>query len=383
MQRGTLLLKVAMLSCTVFLLGRIFLKEFKMFERKPSSPSEFRDIILFEAIKGLKLNLFHDNFDTVRFNFDGVDRSNQFDVGERVRWFSWFQENVENLFKTYQLLNGEICKLRYLTIIAYRLAGHHSMRIKTSYDTSPEAYSNYLQLEAGSPSALDTKGMFGSLKHLDFEFKGKRYVADCLGLEYCLFRGQYFFDEEGVRLQVEENDHVVDAGACLGDASLVFAKAVGPDGRVYAFDPVEDHLEVVRHNAAQNPDCSIQAMPYGLSDRDMDCPTMRLGNYAPGFNSANAPVPLRSLDSLVAQGEIPKLDFIKMDIEGAELAALKGAMAAIKIFRPKLAISLYHKPNDLFEIPSFINANFPFYQIFLGHYTIHNEETVLYCKPIS
>ena len=68
-----------------------------------------------------------------------------------------------------------------------------------------------------------------------------------------------------------------------------------------------------------------------------------------------------------------------MDIEGAELSAIKGAASSIRKFQPKLAISLYHKPTDIFEIPLYIAKEFPFYDMFIDHYTIHAEETVLYC----
>jgi hypothetical protein len=107
------------------------------------------------------------------------------------------------------------------------------------------------------------------------------------------------------------------------------------------------------------------------------------GAFAPGFRSANKEVPLRALDSMVIEGLVPRVDFIKMDIEGSELCALKGASGTIRKYRPKLAISLYHKPNDIFEIPLFIQKEFPFYEMYIYHYTIHNEETVLYCLPTN
>ena len=176
---------------------------------------------------------------------------------------------------------------------------------------------------------------------------------------------------------------MIDAGACLGDSAVCFAKAVGQQGKVYAFDPVEDHLEVLRFNAAQNSDLVIEALPYGLSDQEIDCPPIRIGNYAPGFNAASVPVPLKSLDSVLVSGKVERIDFIKMDIEGSELAALRGAAASIRHYRPKLAISLYHNPNDLFEIPFYIQGNFPFYEMYFVHHTIHNEESVLYCKSIK
>jgi hypothetical protein len=71
-------------------------------------------------------------------------------------------------------------------------------------------------------------------------------------------------------------------------------------------------------------------------------------------------------------------DFIKMDIEGAELETLKGAEQTIRRFRPKLAICLYHRPEDFVTIPRFLDRVLPQYQFAIGHFTIHAEETVLY-----
>jgi len=82
----------------------------------------------------------------------------------------------------------------------------------------------------------------------------------------------------------------------------------------------------------------------------------------------------------VESGEVKRIDFLKLDVEGAELDALRGGLNSILRFRPKMAISLYHKPNDLFEIIRFVSRAFPFYELYLDHYTIHREETVLYCR---
>src|SRR5690606_20213474 len=64
-----------------------------------------------------------------------------------------------------------------------------------------------------------------------------------------------------------------------------------------------------------------------------------------------------------------RLDFIKMDIEGAEMAALAGASNAIREFRPRLAISGYHKPEDLWEIPGRMRQLNPGYRLAFGHHT--------------
>jgi hypothetical protein len=73
-----------------------------------------------------------------------------------------------------------------------------------------------------------------------------------------------------------------------------------------------------------------------------------------------------------------KVSFIKMDIEGAELEALKGAKNTIQNNYPKLAIAIYHKPDDLLNIPQYIlslNRNYKFY---LRHYGYNSWETILY-----
>ena len=67
-----------------------------------------------------------------------------------------------------------------------------------------------------------------------------------------------------------------------------------------------------------------------------------------------------------------------MDIEGAELEALKGATNTIQTFRPKLAISVYHRTRDFWEIPQWIDSLNLGYQFHLRHFTIHAGETVLF-----
>jgi hypothetical protein len=72
------------------------------------------------------------------------------------------------------------------------------------------------------------------------------------------------------------------------------------------------------------------------------------------------------------------VDFIKMDIEGGELSALLGAAQTIKRFHPTLAISGYHKVEDMIMLPALIRGLDPGYRLYLEHYTIHQEETVIF-----
>jgi predicted transposase YdaD len=68
---------------------------------------------------------------------------------------------------------------------------------------------------------------------------------------------------------------------------------------------------------------------------------------------------------------------IKMDIEGAETEALKGAEETIKQYQPQLVISVYHKKQDLYEIPLLIHSICPEYQFYLRQFSEHLSETVL------
>ena len=87
-----------------------------------------------------------------------------------------------------------------------------------------------------------------------------------------------------------------------------------------------------------------------------------------------------TIDDLVAQKQLSRLDFIKMDIEGAELEALKGAEDSIRRYRPKLAISVYHHLPDFWEISQWIDGLGLGYCFYLRHFTIHAEETVLFAE---
>lgn len=76
-----------------------------------------------------------------------------------------------------------------------------------------------------------------------------------------------------------------------------------------------------------------------------------------------------------------KVTFIKMDIEGSELPAIIGAKNIIIKNKPKLAISVYHKYEDIFEIPEIILKYNPNYKIYLRHYATSDSETILYALP--
>lgn len=89
------------------------------------------------------------------------------------------------------------------------------------------------------------------------------------------------------------------------------------------------------------------------------------------------PVPAISIDEMLNGREA---SFIKMDIEGGEMDALLGCKKTIARYKPKLAISIYHWDDDLWNIPYYLMKEYPFYKYYIRHYTRTSTETVLYAS---
>lgn len=91
--------------------------------------------------------------------------------------------------------------------------------------------------------------------------------------------------------------------------------------------------------------------------------------------NGNIIVDVVDLDNVVKN---EKVTFIKMDIEGAEQEALMGAKKLISTYHPRMAISVYHRNDDIYEIPKMILEMDNSYTFYLRHYTFCDADTVLY-----
>jgi FkbM family methyltransferase len=351
-------------------------------DRIPDADS-FYEFIVRHALTCIRENDFADNFDEERFNIGSRDGSRTFFAKWLASNYVWLGRNYGQLFQAFRTLEDIQSRLLFASLLVYRLAGHLAFRIPVVFQNRRMDRAAYKKIEdAGRMnSALAVEGRWGRLAHYDFVFNGKRYVVDCLGLEHLVFRGQYFYRRDGTTVVPSPGDYVVDGGACLGDSTCVFSNAVGPRGKVFAFDPLHAHIEILRHNVRQFVYPNVTIMPFGLADHNFASSPCKAAGYDPGFSVRGGNAPLRTLDNCLEAGEIDRVDFIKLDIEGSELDAIRGATGVIDKFRPRLAISIYHAPDDLFNIILYIKERHPLYRMFLDHYTIHSEESILYCLP--
>ena len=202
---------------------------------------------------------------------------------------------------------------------------------------------------------------------------------------YVFVLHQYECGLSDLVVKAEEGNVVIDAGGCYGDTALYFAHEVGESGKVYSFEFLPENLVIFEQNMSLNPDLSqrinLVRMPlWSKSGEQLYVEGSGPGTRVSPNTSRPDAVRLETLtiDDMVRHEKLDRVNFIKMDIEGAELESLRGAENTIRQFRPKLAISVYHKFNDLWEVPQYIDSLGLGYRFALRHFTIHAEETVLF-----
>lgn len=194
---------------------------------------------------------------------------------------------------------------------------------------------------------------------------------------------QYYPPE--IQSRLKPNEVFVDCGAYTGDTIEQFISVTDNQfSKIYAF-------EIDRHSFGEltskfYQDKRIVLQQIGISDTcgKIQCcsaagPGTSFVLYRPSGKLES--VNVNSLDNLMQCETIKEIvSFVKMDIEGAELLALHGMVNLLKKYRPKLAICVYHKPEDIWAIPVFIKKIVPEYKFFLRHH--HplglDWETVLY-----
>jgi FkbM family methyltransferase len=179
---------------------------------------------------------------------------------------------------------------------------------------------------------------------------------------------QYFED-----FMQYSNEVFVDAGGYDGDTTEAFA-ARHPDYRkVLFFEPSARNMASARTRLARLRD--IEFFPLGLSDaRELLRFNPESGSASSVSESGSEQICCDTLDAVVSE----PVSFIKMDLEGWEMPALRGAAGHIDNDRPKLAIAIYHNAEDLRLVYQFVTEFGHGYRTYLRHYTQGWSETVLF-----
>lgn len=168
----------------------------------------------------------------------------------------------------------------------------------------------------------------------------------------------------------------IDAGAYNGDSILDFVKWTGGAyERIYAFEANPEMADTVRKTIAREKLENVIITPKAVWSKEKLMAFVKNDAASKIEKSGKIKIQTVDIDSVVGDD---KVTFIKMDVEGSELQALKGAIKTIRSNRPRLAISIYHTPEDIIELPAYLLEILPDYKFYMRHYNSNMWETVLY-----
>jgi FkbM family methyltransferase len=187
-----------------------------------------------------------------------------------------------------------------------------------------------------------------------------------------LVDSEQYFDKDIVRFK--QGEVFLDAGSFEGETAIEFA-GIAPDyKKIICMEPEKGNFDVLLKNTvalertehyrlgAWSCKASFHFKSSGFASRISD-------------DDGNETIEVASIDEMFSNEEIT---FIKMDIEGAEIQALKGARETIKRCKPRMAVCVYHKREDMLAIPFLLKSINSDYNIYFRHYGPSVYETVCY-----
>lgn len=371
------------------------------------------DAHLFRVLKSSRFNDHQDNFDTF---FRGQPPAKPGFLGEIAASFRqgakpgqlyeflkgkiayalfpgrYFRATLQQ-YRKFEFLYGALAdrasRELLISLLAYRILGFRRIKLARNSPAYWDGIEQARKLDTGRPAIrlplLTWPLLCFDVRPLGFDMSVYTY-AQAIAINFV--QKQYVLRRDGVTCKAEPGDIVIDAGGCWGDTTLQFACEAGAGGHVYTFEFAPNNLDVMRQNIDLNPELrsriTILEHPVGAQSGDK----MFYLENGPASRVASTKVDDRyiecsilSIDQLARDRGLSRVDFIKMDVEGSELDALKGAEETIRKFRPKLAICIYHRPDDYITIPQYLSGLQLGYKFYIEHHMIFLNETVLFAVP--
>lgn len=186
-----------------------------------------------------------------------------------------------------------------------------------------------------------------------------------------------YFDKQLIKYG--EDDVFVDCGSYDGDTIEYYRRwSNGTFSKVYAVEADEANYKLLINKYKR--DTRAVPMLAALWDEKMKLKFDNIGSGSGAVSEKGAvEVDADTIDHIVNGGRV---DFIKVDIEGAEYQALVGARHTIEIEKPTLMISVYHQKADFIRIPLLIKSLNPNYKIYFRHCRkMSEQETICYAIP--
>jgi len=165
-------------------------------------------------------------------------------------------------------------------------------------------------------------------------------------------------------LKLGENEIYIDLGAYNGDTVLEFlAETDGKFAKIYALEPDKKNFKKLLKTVEGKEHIEIHNVAVWSEDTTLTF-SHKSGRQST-LSQKGVEIPTRSVDSIL---ENSPATYIKYDVEGAEAEALIGTKSTIKSHHPKLLVALYHRNEDIFDLPLLVKKLAPDYKLFIRHY---------------
>jgi FkbM family methyltransferase len=227
-----------------------------------------------------------------------------------------------------------------------------------------------------------------SYKMLDLKMQGYNFklaTYDWVAAVHDFYYNQY----EHKSFKIQKGDVIIDAGAFNGDTAVLFCDKSDNECFIHSFELLDENIELFHYNVKLNGvEKYVKLNKIALSNKSNETVKIKRvptegGTSIFGDENAEESIQTLTLDDYITQNSISKVDLIKMDIEGAEIYALEGAKNTIKHFRPRLALCLYHKWDDVLTIPKFLDSLGVKYKYYFKWVEINQgREAVLLAEPV-
>jgi FkbM family methyltransferase len=270
----------------------------------------------------------------------------------------------------------------------------YESRISNAFIVNPVLYYDYLIFSAAdarkyAPSINQVERLLNnnSEKNLYRLLINARMIAPegldklCKALESeCRVSDQYLDYVPWKKIKT-----VIEGGVFDGRDTLRFSNKIGSKGFVYGFDPLYRKSKSSFLHKLDRKD-NVKVYPYLLWSKATHVPfwsnqdNLEGSGIRKGKKSVSK-IRTVSIDEFVQKEGIRRIDFVKLDVEGSEIEVLKGGLKSITKDRPCLAVSIYHRKKDMFQIPLFLSEKLDGYRWHLGHYSKTFWDTVWYAIP--
>lgn len=253
----------------------------------------------------------------------------------------------------------------------------------------PEEFLPHYQFELPQQVLAKSEAIRHALNVFADEESRRQFVAHVrfrLRLDFAALpataAGDYF--PEDVLAPLPSDVTFVDCGAYDGDTVRRFISQQGDAfGRVYAFEPDASNCRRLREyveGLGEEVSRRVRVYQAGVGARRERLRFNSTGDTSATFGGeGNEEVEILPLDEAVENDGAPL--YIKFDVEGAEREALAGADRLIRSARPVVAISVYHRPDDLWELPAYLDALDLGYKLFLRTQGEDGMDVICYAVP--